>query len=129
MARPTGRSTDGGRNPPPPTEDTDGDTGLHAARQASGRGCGGAVEGQAEGLATQLNSPEDFEEAFGICRIDGIRDDSKVRLTITIYHQEMKSAVHRALLAAKCEHKPGEAPAGWMEDEVQEWIDALQGTV
>jgi hypothetical protein len=90
---------------------------------------GALLRDKLKAFATQLNSPEDYEEAFGICRIDGIRDDSMVRLTITIYHQEMKSAVHRALLAAKCEHKPGESPAGWMEDEVQEWIDALQGTV
>jgi hypothetical protein len=60
-------------------------------------------------------------------KISSCHDDSKCKLVLVMERNAERKVIIRSILSLRdCEHKIGQGPASYMEEELAEWVDALK---
>ena len=78
-----------------------------------------------ESYAECDETPPDLE-AIGMCRLESGRDSTHVKLLVAMSCFPARSVVNKAMEQAGYTAMRGAAPSGWMEEEIGDWISALE---
>ena len=64
-----------------------------------------------------------------LCKLQGTANQEKMRLQIAMKTFPARAAVTGALRQAGAEVQWGQAPPGYMEEELQDWVEAVAATL
>ena len=74
---------------------------------------------------TDTDGPKVFNKDVHFIKLEKIREEGKIKLVIVFTAWSHRSVILDSLAQLGAARKVGAAPAGWLEDELSEWIDAL----
>ena len=75
----------------------------------------------------QLRAERMQDNIVRVCRWQKCHKDDKTKIIIIVHGQSIRKAILDGLRQLEGDVKSGRPPAGWMEDELGQWLEVFSG--
>ena len=101
--------------------------GLISSLVKRGEKIGSATAERIAGYKAKMEeqSLEELADEVRLCKVDKVYSENMKRLTMSVERSGIRLDVIKALTELKAVRKQGRAPAGHMERELQQWLEAF----